>query len=194
MNERLKLKLAVAGLLACVAGTAVADPRPRSGVEYARVVDVTPIVRQVRVETPARECWQETEYRTVRHEARYYDGRRAGSAVPTIAGGILGGVIGSQFGSGSGRDAMTAVGVLVGASVASEAARNEAYGDRQVSYERRPVTVERCQTTVSYQTEERIEGYRVTYVYAGREYHTTMASPPGNRIPVRVTVVPTRHR
>lgn len=192
MKNNLKFKLATATLLACVAGTAAADPRHRSGVEYARVVDVTPIVRQVRVETPARECWQETEYRTVRHEERYYDDRRSGGAVPAIAGGILGGVIGSQFGSGSGRDAMTAVGVLVGASVASEAARND--GHREVSYERRPVTVERCQTTVSYQTEERIEGYRVTYVYAGREYTTTTASHPGNRIPVRVTVVPARHR
>lgn len=194
MKSNLKLKLAVAGLLACVAGTAAADPRSRSGLEYARVVDVTPIVRQVRVETPARECWQETEYRTVRHEESYYPGRRADSAVPAIAGGILGGVIGRQFGSGSGRDAMTAVGVLVGASVASEAARNDGYGDRRVSYEQRPVTVERCETTVSYQVEERIEGYRVTYVYAGREYTTTTASHPGNRIPVRVTVVPARHR
>lgn len=192
MKNNLKFKLAMAGLLACVAGTAAADPRSRSGVEYARVVDVTPIVRQVRVETPARECWRETEYRTVRHEERYYDGRPAGSAVPAIAGGILGGVIGSQFGSGSGRDAMTALGVVVGAGMAAEAARND--GHRQVSYEQRPVTVERCQTTVAYQTEERIDGYRVTYVYAGREYTTTTASHPGNRIPVRVTVVPARHR
>ncbi|MGD9387524.1 MAG: glycine zipper 2TM domain-containing protein [Gammaproteobacteria bacterium] len=195
MKSNLKLKLAVAGLLACVAGTAVADPRGRSGgMDYARVLDVTPIVRHVRIETPSRECWNETEYRTVRHEESYYGGRRANSAVPAIAGGILGGVIGRQFGGGSGRDAMTAVGVLVGASVASEAARNQAHADSHVSYEQRPVTVERCQTTVSYHDEERIEGYRVTYAYAGREYTTTMASHPGKRIPVRVTVVPARRR
>jgi len=195
MKSNLKLKLAMAGLLACVAGTAVADPRGRAnGRDYARVVEVTPIVRQVRIETPSRECWNETEYRTVRHEESYPESRRSNSAVPAIAGGILGGVIGRQFGGGSGRDAMTAVGVLVGASLASEAARNQAHADSRVSYEQRPVTVERCQTTVAYQVEERIEGYRVTYAYAGREYTTTMASRPGNRIPVRVTVVPSGRR
>jgi uncharacterized protein YcfJ len=193
MKNNLKLKLAVAGLLACVAGTAAADPRVRSGgVDYARVIDVTPIVRQVRIETPARECWHETEYRTVRRDDDYYRGR-VDSPLPTIAGGIIGGVIGNQFGGGSGRDAMTAVGALVGASIATEAARDDGYR-RGSSYERQPVTVERCETRVSYHEEERIEGYRVTYVYAGREYLTTMASPPGNRIPVRVTVVPSGRR
>lgn len=193
MKNNLKLKLAMAGLLVCVAGAAAADPRVRSGsVEYARVVDVMPIVRQVRVETPARECWQETEYRTIRRDD--YRRGRVDSPVPTIAGGIIGGVIGNQFGSGSGRDAMTAVGAILGASIATEAARDDAYRHGGSSYERRPVTVQRCETRVSYHEEERIEGYRVTYVYAGREYMTTMASPPGNRIPVRVTVVPSGRR
>jgi uncharacterized protein YcfJ len=200
MNANLKLKLAVAGLLACVAGTAVADP-PRlrgSGVDYARVVDVTPIVQRVRVETPARECWQETQYETIRHETRSYgpgQGGAAHTAGPTIAGGLIGGVLGRQFGGGSGRDAMTAVGALVGASMANQAARNQAYASpARVVYEDRPVTVERCQTTTSVHEEERIEGYRVTYVYADREYVTTMSSPPGTSIPVRVTVVPSGGR
>jgi len=193
MKNNLKLKLALAGLLVCVAGTAAADPRVRSGgIDYARVVDVAPIVRQVRIETPARECWHETEYRTIRRGNDYSRGS-VDSPLPTIAGGIIGGVIGNQFGGGSGRNAMTAVGALVGASIATEAARNDDYR-RDASYERRPVTVERCETRVSYREEERIEGYRVTYVYAGREYMTTMASPPGNRIPVRVTVVPKGRR
>lgn len=195
MKTNLKLKLALAGLMLAVAGTAAADPRGRSGgTDYARVVDVTPIVRHVRVETPARECWNETEYRTVRAAGGAYRGGRVNSAAPTIAGGIIGGVIGNQFGSGGGRDAMTALGVLVGASMASQSAHNEAYARGPSRYEQHPVTVERCQTTVSYHEEERIEGYRVTYVYAGREYTTTTASHPGNRIPVRVRVVPAGSR
>lgn len=193
MRTNLKLKLALAGLMLAVAGTAAADPRARSGgVEYARVVDVTPIVRQVRIETPARECWEETEYQTIRRDDHYRSGH-VDSPVPTIAGGIIGGVIGRQFGGGSGRDAMTAVGALVGASIATHAARDDSHRGA-ATYERRPVTVERCETRVSFREEERIEGYRVTYVYAGREYLTTMASPPGNRIPVRVSVVPTGRR
>jgi uncharacterized protein YcfJ len=196
MNTNLKLKLAVAGLLVSAAGTAAANPGGRaSGLDYARVVDVTPIVQLVRIESPARECWQETEYQTIRHETRSYGpGQPAPvqTAAPTIAGGIIGGVIGRQFGSGSGKDAMTAVGALVGASMGAQAAHNRAQAGSpaQVVYEERPVTVQRCQTVTSYREEERIEGYRVTYVYAGREYVTTMASPPGTSIPVRVTVVP----
>jgi len=200
MKTNLKLKLAVAGLLIGVAGTAAANPGSRgSGVDYARVVDVTPMVQRVRVATPAQECWQETEYQTIRHETRSYGPGRQGqvnSAVPTIAGGIIGGVIGNQFGGGSGKGAMTAVGALVGASMGNRAAYNQAHaaGPAQVSYEERPVTVERCETTTSYRVEERIEGYRVTYVYADREYVTTMASHPGTSIPVRVTVVPSTGR
>jgi hypothetical protein len=39
-----------------------------SGYDYAEVVDVDPIVRQVRVTTPRRECWTETRYD---YETRY---------------------------------------------------------------------------------------------------------------------------
>lgn len=195
MKSNLKLKLAVAGLLACVAGTAAANPgRGGPGVDYARVVDVAPIIQRVRVQTPSRECWEEVEYQTFRQETYSpgYTGR-VRTAGPTIAGGLIGGVIGRQFGGGSGRDAMTAVGALVGASMGNQAALNEARaGSARVSYEQRPVTVERCQNTTSYREEERIEGYRVTYVYAGREYQTTMASHPGRSIPVRVSVIPAR--
>jgi uncharacterized protein YcfJ len=193
MITNLKLKLAVAGLLVCVAGTAAASPRgAKPGIDYARVVDVAPIVQRVRIQAPARECWQEIEYQTYRHET-YVPGQpgRVRTAGPTIAGGLIGGVVGRQFGGGSGRDAMTVVGALVGASMGNQAAINGAHaGSTRVAYEQRPVTVERCQTTTSYHEEERIQGYRVTYVYAGREYQTTTASHPGTRIPVRVTVVP----
>jgi uncharacterized protein YcfJ len=199
MKTNMKLKLAMAGLLVAVAGTAVADPGERgAGVDYARVVDVVPIVQRVRIATPARECWQETEYQTIRHETRSYAPaqRRVNTAVPTIAGGIIGGVIGHQFGGGSGQDAMTAVGALVGASMGNRAAYNQATtaSRARVEYEDVPVTVQRCQESTSYREEERIDGYRVTYVYAGREYVTTMASHPGTSIPVRVTVVPSRGR
>jgi uncharacterized protein YcfJ len=198
MTINLKLKLAMAGLLISVAGTAAANPGGRnSGVDYARVVDVTPIVQRIRVASPARECWHETEYQTIRHESRGYGpGGRVQSAAPTIAGGIIGGVIGRQFGGGSGRNAMTAAGALLGATLGNQAAHNQAYaaGPRRVTYEERPVTVERCETATTYREEERIQGYRVTYVYAGREYLTTMASHPGTSIPVRVTVVPSTGR
>lgn len=194
MTTKMTVKLAVAGLMITLAGAAAANPNARgASVDYARVVDVTPIVQRVRVATPARECWQEVEYQAVPHHAPAY-GTRTNSAVPTIAGGIIGGVIGRQFGGGSGKDAMTAVGALVGASMGNQAAHNQVRTAGPASYEHVPVTVERCQNTTSYREEERIEGYRVTYVYADREYVTTMASHPGTSIPVRVSVVPSSGR
>jgi uncharacterized protein YcfJ len=196
MKTNRKLKLAMAGLALAVAGTVAASPATRAGgLDYARVVEVTPIVQRVRIQTPVQECWQETQYQAIRHETRSYgpgDRGQGSVAGPTIAGGIIGGVIGRQFGSGSGKDAMTAVGALLGASAANQSAHNRARtaAPPRVSYEERPVTVERCETVSSYREEERIQGYRVTYVYADREYVTTMAQHPGTSIPVRVSVVP----
>ena len=39
--------------------------------------------------------------------------------------------------------------------------------------------------------EERVDGYDVTYEYAGREYVTRMPYDPGERIRIRVDVTPT---
>jgi len=38
--------------------------------------------------------------------------------------------------------------------------------------------------------EERVEGYRVTYVYHGREYTTRMPYDPGQRVRVNIDVSP----
>jgi len=192
MKNSLKLKWALAAALVSAGGTALANPAVRAGgLDYARVVDVTPIVQRVRVSTPARECWQQVEYQTVRQEVvAPASEARVNSFLPTVAGGVIGGVIGSQFGSGSGKNAATAVGALVGATMGNQSAQARAQPAGQVSYAQVPVTVETCQNTTNFREEDRIQGYRVTYVYADREYVTTMASHPGTSIPVRVTVVP----
>jgi uncharacterized protein YcfJ len=88
---------------------------------------------------------------------------------------------------------MTLFGTLVGAAVANEHAHNRAYGHapQQAYYtETRPVSVERCSVRTDYYEEQRLEGYRVTYLYAGREFVTQTAQPPGNEIRVRVDVAP----
>lgn len=180
---RKALVLTTAMAAACLPTLASAD---HDGYQYAKVVDVEPVYRYVQVQIPERECWTEIHYESVptRHA------RRSGSAVPTIAGGVIGGVIGRQFGSGDGRDAMTVLGTLVGAAVghqASHSRRNHYdYGYRDV----RERPVERCST--HYVTEERrdLDGYRVTYRYAGRVYTTRTAEHPGDRIRVRVQVTP----
>jgi uncharacterized protein YcfJ len=154
----------------------------RSGAmyDYARVIRSEPIIRYVTVRTPYEECWTDTEYYTVTHRPR-------GTAGGAIIGAIIGGVIGHQIGHGHHRDDATVLGSLAGAAIGSEAAiaRNGGYETTQHS---RPVR--RCATNYSVHEEERIDGYRVTYVYNGQKYATRMPNDPGKRLRIRVDVRP----
>lgn len=161
-------------------------------VQYAEVLEVEPIFRTVTVRSPERECWQEE----VHTQVNYYDDRarrHRSTAGPTIAGGIIGGVIGRQFGDGKGRDAMTVVGTLVGSAIANSnaARRNHRASNYARSYSEPSVEwVQRCETVNRVHQEERIDGYRVTYLYNDREYITRSEHDPGHRIPVRVSITP----
>jgi uncharacterized protein YcfJ len=191
----MKLGLSIAATLATVvtASTALANPpswarggspspyaeSPRygdDGTEYGRVTRVEPIVRQVRVDRPARECWDETQ--TVRYDSDA--GRTAGS---TILGGLIGGVIGHQIGHGDGRAIATVAGVVagsaVGHTVAQQSSSPDTYHDQ---------TVQRCQVRYQPTYEQHIDGYRVSYRYNGRDYVTQLPYDPGERIRVRVSV------
>jgi uncharacterized protein YcfJ len=148
------------------------------GYDYAPVTHVEPVVRQVRVDTPRRECWDETQ--TVESRPHISDPAVGGR---TLIGAIIGGVVGHQFGSGSGRDAATIAGTVIGAHVGYDSA-SRAYGG---SEER---VVQRCSVRYDQQYEERIDGYRVTYEYNGREYTTRLPYDPGRKIRVRVAVAP----
>jgi uncharacterized protein YcfJ len=144
---------------------------------YARVVDVDPIVRYVTVEQPRRECWNEI----VSEPAR-------GVAGPTIAGGVVGAAIGRQFGSGNDRDALTMLGAIAGAAVANQrAVRNRGYPTRDVA-------IERCEVVRDHYTEERIDGYRVTYLHDGRRHTMVTDVPPGDRVRLAVQVRPVAYR
>ncbi len=160
-----------------VAGNSMASHEYRNEhIEYAKVTDVRPIVRLIDVSTPRQECWQEPVHHVeVRDD--YTTGR-------TILGGIIGAAIGNQIGRGRGNDAATVVGGLAGAAVGANSARAERYEERHVDYE------DRCRTTYQHHQEERIDGYEVTYRFAGQEYTTVMAEKPGKRIPVNVQVRP----
>lgn len=166
------------------------------GYDYAEVVDVDPIVRQVRVTTPRRECWTETRYDyETRYESVPVNGRygppHQGAAGRMILGGIIGAAIGNQIGSGDGRRAATVAGALIGSAIGHDAAerRNGGYASREVR-EERPYEVERCDVRYDEDYEERIDGYRVTYLYNGRERTTRLPYDPGDRIRVRVDVRP----
>jgi uncharacterized protein YcfJ len=141
----------------------------------ARVVHVEPIYRTVRVEEPRRECWEEEVY-VERPGYRSHTG--------VILGGIVGGVLGHELGGRRHHGLATAAGTVLGASIGRDLSHRRAAGDGYYT------TRERCEVRPTYTTERRIDGYRVTYVYDGREHETITDYDPGNVIRVRVAVQP----
>lgn len=179
MNTR-RLMYAVAASLLVFPAAGFAGDRDRGhghghghgGYDKAKVIDVEPITRSVRVSTPRRDCWDE--------EVTYYD--RHESATPVLIGGIIGGVIGNQFGGGNGKKAATVAGTLLGASMGHDSSRRNAYAQ--------PVTAtqQHCQVSHDSYLEERISGYHVTYRYKGETYQTRMDHDPGDWVRVRMRV------
>lgn len=137
-------------------------------IDYARVIDVDPIMRRVAIDRPQQDCWVE--------DAQVYG--RPRSHTPAILGAIIGGVVGHQFGSGHSRNVGTVAGALLGGSVGHDIARADAGVETR--------SVERCETRASRDWVDRVDGYRVTYVYRGRQYCTDMPYDPGSRVQVRV--------
>lgn len=153
--------------------------RAHDGYDYARVVRAEPIIRQVRVEVPRQECWDETRY--VESRPHISDPAVGGR---TLLGGIIGGVIGHQFGSGRGRDAATIAGAVIGSGVGYDSARRQAAGGTEAR------VVQRCETRYEREYEERIDGYNVTYEYNGRRLTTRLPYDPGPTMRVSVAVAP----
>jgi uncharacterized protein YcfJ len=157
-----------------------------SDYDFARVVDVDPIVRHVHVTVPRRECWTETHYETVQ-----YGGPHRSSAGSMILGGLIGAAVGNQIGSGDGRRAATVAGALIGTAIGHDVAeRRAAQTGGPVYTETRPYESKHCEVRYEHTEEERIEGYRVTYEYHGRRHTTELPYDPGDRIRVRVDVHP----
>jgi len=146
--------------------------------DYAKVVDVDPIIQREPVRVERETCWNEqVRVRT--------DGYRRGHAVGgALVGGVLGGVVGHELGHGHhDHQVGTAVGVALGATLGHQLA-----GRHQARYE--TVTERRCAVKPDLEYHETVTGYRVSYRYRGQTYRTTTAEHPGKRIRVRVDVSP----
>ncbi|MBX2836409.1 MAG: glycine zipper 2TM domain-containing protein [Gammaproteobacteria bacterium] len=178
--------------------------------EYADVVDVSPIYRQVSYEHPKRECWIEEQQHVIRNQQIIEDRptnhrQRSSNGGDVLIGGIIGGVIGNQLGRGGSsktRDGATALGAIVGSVIANEASgggtrhrNNHRQRNQSASSHRHSTTtitrpVEHCKNTVEIRYEKRIVAYDVTYDYRGRTYSTRMKSDPGSQIRLKVNVEP----
>ncbi len=199
INYRIKtLATAIALAMLSLTGTALADHshgvnqasassvsgyangrNTRAQYDYVRVISSEPIIRYVTVSTPVRQCWQDVEYYTVNHRA-------TGTGGSALMGAIVGGVIGHQFGSGRGNDVATVAGALIGAAIGNGSAHDH-HGYRQTRHSR---PVQRCETEIRQQREQRIDGYRVTYRYNGQRYVTRMPYDPGRELRVRIDIRP----
>jgi uncharacterized protein YcfJ len=150
-----------------------------AGFDFADVVHTEPLRRQVRVSEPVRECWQET----VQPSQGPFSYNHIGG---TLIGSALGTVVGNQIGRGRGKDVARVAGALIGGAIGHNVSvdrQRQLYGDQGR-------TVERCDVRYRETTEERIDGYEVTYEYAGRQYVTRMPYDPGERLRIRVDVTP----
>ena len=148
---------------------------------HAKVVMVKPIYRTVEISTPRQECWT-TE---VHHHAGHgYSGPNSASGM--LVGGLLGGIIGHQIGGGDGKKLATIAGTLIGSKIGHAKVNPPQHRSAYNTEEKH------CKTTYDTHTEERIDAYRVVYRYKGEIYKTRLSYDPGERLRVRVSVVPER--
>ncbi|SEL77622.1 Uncharacterized conserved protein YcfJ, contains glycine zipper 2TM domain [Pseudoxanthomonas sp. GM95] len=164
------------------------DSRDGGDYDYARVVRVDPIIAPP--PPPRQQCYDRAADDSYTQGGDYYDGNGQRQSTPggrvgaTIVGGVLGAVVGSRFGGGTGRVVGTAVGTAAGTAMGQSVYDN--------SHTTRG-TVRVCEPVADQRDDGEVEGYDVTYEYAGRDYHTRTAYHPGDRIRVRVDVAAVQH-
>ena len=141
--------------------------------DYAKVIDVEPIVTRRYVSTPREECHVEHGgyYREVRHQPNH-------GGAPMLLGSLIGGVIGHQFGDGNARKVSTVAGALIGGSIAHHAA-HERHRSRS-TYNYVPRTERHCTMVEDVTEVEHVDGYNVTYRYQGQTFVKRTDTHPGN--------------
>ena len=145
----------------------------------AAVLESRAIYELVEISTPQEQCWEEEaeveRYRTA-----------GGSRTPVLVSTILGGAIGNAVGHNKSNQRVGAViGAMLGHSIGRDIMRRN---ERSSSVEYQ--TVQRCETVYQQYEEERLVGYRVTYLFNGEEYSVRTKSDPGEEIRVRIDVQP----
>ncbi|MEM7806438.1 MAG: glycine zipper 2TM domain-containing protein [Pseudomonadota bacterium] len=168
LRSQLPIAAALSAASVCASG--------QSSIVQAPVVSVTPVYETVTERIPHEIC-REERVRVVER------GRR--SFTPTVVGAVLGGTVAGVLGNNSRRrDVITGAGAILGASIGHDVGRNRRAGD---SYY---VTENVCNTEYELRERDRLNGYRVSYRYAGDIYKTFSATDPGETIAVRVSVEP----
>lgn len=166
----------VTGMTMLAMGAAVADDNGQGFYVWADVVDVEPLVTTHYEEVPTRYCERKRRNRSIHHRRHRHDDS---DAFPVLLGSVIGGAIGRQFGSGDGQRAMTVLGALAGAGIASSSHRDAKKRKRLV-----------CETRYEREAYEVVDGYQVTYSYLGHTFQQTTETHPGDQMRIFVTVDP----
>lgn len=159
--------------------------------DVATVISARPIYDRYASQGYERqECWNE---RTNAYDDGYYrdsDGRlyrQDSNTNGTVIGALIGGALGNQTGKGDGRKAATIGGAVIGGMIGNSIDKN----NNAYEYRDNSGVVRRCRTVVDYDTgHDQIEGYEVTYRYAGQTYQAFTTYRPGRTMRVIVEVRP----
>ncbi len=171
---KLLLGLTLPGVFLVSSSNAIGNNSGRN-IHEATVISANPVYRTVEIISPRQQCWEEA----VAVPQKQYESR-----TPEIIGAILGAAVGYQFGSGRGQDAAAVAGAVLGGSIGHDSKHRKKQSSAVVRYE------QRCKTVDEIHSEERLEGYNVTYRYNGDVYTTRTKNDPGSTIKVSVNVVP----
>ncbi len=169
------IAISIAVPLLAVGGNAAGQSRDgvrhadASSYGVATVLSATPAWETVRAGGQQQVCDDDGYYR------RDNQGKKN---TGTVIGALVGGALGNTVGKGDGRKAATIAGAVAGGAIGRHAASDGGSYGQNCHYE----DVDR--------EERRPAGFDVEYNYKGDIYVTRMSYDPGNRVRVRVTVVP----
>ena len=165
--------------------------------DVATVVGVQPIYDRYAAQGYQRqECWDERSnayddgyYRD--SNGRLYRNGTDSNANGTLIGALIGGALGNQAGKGDGRKAATIGGAVIGGVIGNQVDRNNDASGNYDQYRDNSGTTRRCRTVTDYNNDSRqVEGYTVTYRYAGQTYSSYTTRRPGRTMRVVVDVRP----
>ena len=163
----------------------VGEMRSSGRVEYADVVNVTPITEReplyatvigtepIKVSNTTSTPQQVCEDVVVNERMPERDGNVGG----TVAGALIGGLVGNQVGGGNGKKAATVGGAVAGGFIGNRVDRNHVSGQVVSRTDRR------CRTVNSSSTSSQTVAWNVTYRNPdGTTGSMRTESKPGNRI------------
>ncbi len=135
---------------------------------WADVLRVDPVYDVVQVDRPRERCYNRQVVRDT-----------GGSTAGTLLGAVIGGALGHQVGHGRGNAAATIGGAVIGGAIG-----NNAGSGQQVENQTR------CEQVGQVGEQRRIAGYDVEYRYRGDVYVSRLNYDPGERLRIRISVVP----